>query len=66
MREGFRKRVASLVSVRRRGRIDVNVMVYQELFQHLSGGYEEIAVAPLTTEFERIFRRCLGARNSII
>jgi hypothetical protein len=65
MGESFSERIASFVGVRSWRWVDMDIVVYQELLQHFSCGNEEVAVASLTTELESIFRRCLGAGNSV-
>jgi hypothetical protein len=52
MWESLRERIIFFVSVRSRGWIHMNIMVLQEMFQHLSRSDQEIAVTALTTEFE--------------
>lgn len=52
MRECLCKRVAAFVSLGRRRRVNVDILAHEELFQHLAGGNEEIAIAALTSELE--------------
>lgn len=59
--ERFRERVVLLVGVSRWRGIDMNVVILQKLFQHFTGSNQEIAVASLAPEFERIFARSLRA-----
>ena len=53
--ECVRKRVTALMSTRRGGWVDVHVVLDEELLEHLPGGDEKVAVAPLTPELERAF-----------
>lgn len=53
--ECFRERVTPFVRMCSGRRINVDVMVQQELLQHLARGDEEVTVAALTPEFERVF-----------
>lgn len=54
MGEGFREGIASFVGMRRGRGVNMDVVVEQELLQHFTSSDEEIAVATLTPELERI------------
>lgn len=56
VRERICEGVASLVSACCRGRVNVDVVLDQELFEHLTSRSQEIAVAALAPELERAFR----------
>lgn len=43
----------------------MNVVILQKMFQHLSGSDQKVAVAALTTEFERVLSRGFGTRVSV-
>lgn len=52
MWESLCERVIFFVSMRSRRRIHMNVMILQEMLQHLSGSNQEVAITALTAEFE--------------
>lgn len=54
VRECFSKRIIFLVGVRRRGRVDVNAVVDEELFEHFASSDQKVAIASLASELEGI------------
>jgi hypothetical protein len=65
MGERISKRVDSFVALRCGGRIDMDVVTHEELFQHLAGSYKEITVTTLTPEFEGVVGGSLRTRCTI-
>lgn len=65
MGECFGERVTALVSLRRWRRVNVDIVAHEELFQHLAGSDEEITIAALTPELERVIDRRLRARCAV-
>lgn len=63
--ERFREGISSLVRMGCWRRINVNVMVEQKLLKHFTSGDEEVAVAPLAPELERVICSSLGDRIAI-
>ena len=60
VREGVGEGVATLVSARCSGRVDMNVVLDEELLEHFASGDEEVAVAALASELEGALRGHFG------
>ena len=63
VREGVGEGVATLVSAGRGRRVDMNVVLDEELLEHLASSDEEVAVAALASELEGTFREALAKRT---
>ena len=62
VREGVGERVATLVGAGRSRWVDVNVVLDEELLEHLASSDEEVAVAALASELEGALRGHFGDR----